>query len=45
VSEDTFYVDKNGKLQDFIADLPHTPEDIEALMHGKAANSVTPAAH
>jgi Xaa-Pro aminopeptidase len=42
--EDTFYVDQNGKLQDFIADLPHTPEDIEALMHSKAANSVTPAA-
>ena len=38
--EDTFYVDKSGKLQDFIADLPHTAEDIEALMqHGK------PAAH
>ena len=30
--EDTFYVDQNGKLQDFIADLPHTAEDIEALM-------------
>jgi Xaa-Pro aminopeptidase len=35
--EDTFYVDQNGKLQDFIADLPHTAEDIEALMQrGKA---------
>ena len=32
--EDTFYVDQNGKLQDFIADLPHTAEDIEALMQG-----------
>jgi Xaa-Pro aminopeptidase len=32
--EDTFYVDKNGKLQNFIADLPHTAEDIEALIHG-----------
>ncbi|MGA9716784.1 MAG: Xaa-Pro peptidase family protein [Acidobacteriaceae bacterium] len=30
--EDTFYVDKDGNLQDFIADLPHTAEDIEALM-------------
>jgi Xaa-Pro aminopeptidase len=38
--EDTFYVDKNGKLQDFIADLPHTAEDIEALMQrGKAAST------
>jgi Xaa-Pro aminopeptidase len=36
--EDTFYVDQNGKLQDFIADLPHTAEDIETLMQrGKAA--------
>jgi Xaa-Pro aminopeptidase len=44
--EDTFYVDKNGKLQDFIADLPHTAEDIEALMQrGKAADSAAPAAH
>jgi Xaa-Pro aminopeptidase len=41
--EDTFYVDKNGKLQDFIADLPHTAEDIEALMqHGKAASAAIP---
>jgi Xaa-Pro aminopeptidase len=33
--EDTFYVDKDGKLQDFIAGLPHTAEEIEALMqHG-----------
>jgi Xaa-Pro aminopeptidase len=32
--EDTFYVDQNGKLQDFIADLPHTAKDIEALMQG-----------
>jgi Xaa-Pro aminopeptidase len=30
--EDTFYVDKDGKLQDFVKDLPHTAEDIEALM-------------
>lgn len=30
--EDTFYVDKNGKLQDFVKDLPHTAEDIETLM-------------
>lgn len=38
--EDTFYVDKDGKLQDFIAGLPHTAEDIEALMQkGKAAET------
>lgn len=44
--EDTFYVDKDGKLQDFIADLPHTAEDIEALMqHGKPAASAALAAH
>jgi Xaa-Pro aminopeptidase len=30
--EDTFYVDKDGKLQDFIVGLPHTAEEIEALM-------------
>jgi Xaa-Pro aminopeptidase len=43
--EDTFYVDKNGKLQDFIADLPHTAEDIEALMQqrGKPTGSAAPA--
>jgi Xaa-Pro aminopeptidase len=43
--EDTFYVDKSGRLQDFIADLPHTAEDIEALMqqHAKAAGSAAPA--
>jgi Xaa-Pro aminopeptidase len=36
--EDTYYVDKDGKLQDFIAGLPHTAEDIEALMqHGANA--------
>ncbi len=34
------YVDRNGKLQDFIANLPHTPEDVEALMQrGKSAAS------
>ena len=45
--EDTFYVDKNGKLQDFIADLPHTAEDIEALMqqHGNAAGSAAAGTH
>jgi Xaa-Pro aminopeptidase len=38
--EDTFYVDKDGKLQDFIAGLPHTAGDIEALMQkGKAAET------
>jgi Xaa-Pro aminopeptidase len=30
--EDVFHVDENGKLEDFIADLPHTAEDVEALM-------------
>jgi Xaa-Pro aminopeptidase len=40
--EDTFYVDQNGKLQDFIADLPHTAEDVEALMQrGKPAGATT----
>jgi Xaa-Pro aminopeptidase len=39
--EDTFYVDKDGKLQDFIADLPHTAEDIEALMQqGRSTDTV-----
>ena len=38
--EDTFYVDKDGKLQDFVKDLPHTAEEIEALMQkGQAAKS------
>ncbi len=38
--EDTFYVDQDGKLQDFIADLPHTAEDIEALMqHGRSTGT------
>jgi Xaa-Pro aminopeptidase len=41
--EDTFYVDQNGKLQDFITDLPHTAEDIEALMQQRkpAGTAVT----
>lgn len=30
--EDVFHVDENGKLEDFIADLPHSAEDIETLM-------------
>jgi Xaa-Pro aminopeptidase len=37
--EDTFYVDKDGKLQDFIAGLPHTPEEIEALMQKRQAGN------
>ena len=41
--EDTFYVDKNGKLQGFIADLPHTAEDIEALMQRGKTGGVTAA--
>jgi Xaa-Pro aminopeptidase len=44
--EDTFYVDKNGKLQDFVANLPHTAEDIETLMQrGKSAGSPAVATH
>jgi Xaa-Pro aminopeptidase len=39
--EDTFYVDKDGKLQDFIADLPHTAEDIEALMRQGRSTETT----
>ena len=39
--EDTFYVDQNGKLQDFIADLPHTAEDIEALMQHRKPGGTT----
>lgn len=35
--EDTYYVDENGKLQDFVAALPHTAEEIEALMQPRAA--------
>jgi Xaa-Pro aminopeptidase len=41
--EDTFYVDQNGKLQDFIADLPHTAEDIEALMQRRNSAAVAPS--
>jgi Xaa-Pro aminopeptidase len=38
--EDTYYVDQAGKLQDFMANLPHTAEDIEALMQrGRAEGS------
>lgn len=33
--EDTFYVTPEGKLVDLVADLPHTAEDIEALMAAK----------
>jgi len=33
--EDVFWVDQDGKLHDFIADLPHTPEDVEAAMKEK----------
>jgi Xaa-Pro aminopeptidase len=44
--EDTFYVDQNGKLQDFIADLPHTAEDIEALMqHRKLGDTAASGVH
>lgn len=36
--EDTFYVDENGKLQSLTGALPHTPEEIEAMMQkAKAA--------
>ncbi len=30
--EDVFYVDDNGKLEEFIAKLPHEPADVEAAM-------------
>ncbi len=30
--EDVFWVDQDGKLHDFIANLPHTAEDVEAAM-------------
>jgi Xaa-Pro aminopeptidase len=30
--EDVFYASPDGKLVDLVADLPHTAEDIEALM-------------
>jgi Xaa-Pro aminopeptidase len=33
--EDTFYVDEQAKLIDFAEKLPHTPEEVEAAMHGK----------
>ena len=32
--EDTYYVDGNGKLVDFIASLPHTADEVEAAMRG-----------
>jgi Xaa-Pro aminopeptidase len=37
--EDTFYVDSDGKLVDFIADLPHTAEDVEAAMSAPAKST------
>jgi len=33
--EDVFYVDKDGKLIDLAASLPHTPDDVERAMAGK----------
>ncbi len=33
--EDTFYVDKDGKLIDLVANLPHTAEDVEREMSKK----------
>jgi Xaa-Pro aminopeptidase len=33
--EDIFYVDKNGKLVNLTADLPHTAEEVERAMAGK----------
>ena len=33
--EDTLYVDKNGKLINLVADLPHTAEDVEREMSKK----------
>jgi Xaa-Pro aminopeptidase len=39
--EDTYYVDENGKLEDFVAGLPHTAEEIEALMQQRAPAQAT----
>lgn len=33
--EDTFYVDADGKLVNMSANLPHTPEEVEAAMRAK----------
>jgi Xaa-Pro aminopeptidase len=33
--EDTFYVDKNGKLVNLAASLPHTADEVERAMAGK----------
>ena len=33
--EDTLYVDRGGKLINFVADLPHTAEDVEKEMSKK----------
>jgi Xaa-Pro aminopeptidase len=33
--EDVFWVDNDGKLHDFIADLPHTAEDVEAATQAR----------
>jgi Xaa-Pro aminopeptidase len=41
--EDTYYVDQYGKLQDFIANLPHTAEEIESLMQRRRPQGATPA--
>jgi Xaa-Pro aminopeptidase len=41
--EDTYYVDQYGKLQDFIANLPHTAEEIESLMQRGRPQGATPA--
>ncbi len=38
--EDTFYVDRDGKLINFIANLPHTPEDVEAAMSAPTKDAV-----
>ncbi len=40
--EDVFYVDENGKLVDLIAALPHTAEEVEALMHDRSAAGSVP---
>jgi Xaa-Pro aminopeptidase len=37
--EDTFYVDADGKLVNFIANLPHTAEDVEAAMSAPAKST------
>jgi Xaa-Pro aminopeptidase len=40
--EDTYYVDQQGKLQDFVVNLPHAAEDVEAVMQRGRAQGARP---